>query len=78
MASGHPRADVTAGLDLSRDQCRAYIGKLLTAGIPATYIEAAGMIHAFVLLSKVSPSVQADLAFAYRALREIVSAKFLE
>lgn len=64
-----PAVVMTAGLDPVRDQGRAYAAKLITAGVPTTYLEAAGNIHAFVLLRQAIPSSQHDVRTALSALR---------
>lgn len=68
-----PAVILTSGMDLFRDQGRAYSCGLTSAGVPTTYLEAKGMIHAFVLMRKALPSVQADLGQAFAFLRTLVS-----
>jgi acetyl esterase len=71
--SGLPPAVVlTAGLDPLRDEGRAYAAALVTAGVPTTYREARGNIHAFVLLRRAIPSSQHDIATALDELRAAI------
>ncbi|MFJ5991402.1 alpha/beta hydrolase [Lentzea sp. NPDC092896] len=63
-----PAVILTAGEDPVRDEGRAYAAALVTAGVPTTFLEAAGHIHAFVLMRKAVPSTQDDLRQAFAAL----------
>jgi acetyl esterase len=63
-----PAVVLTAGEDPVRDEGRAYAAALITAGVPTTFQEAVGHIHAFVLLRRVVPSTQDDLRRALAAL----------
>ncbi|MGW9396548.1 hypothetical protein [Streptomyces sp. NPDC055642] len=47
---------------------RAYAAALVNAGVPTTFHEAAGRIHAFVLMRGVVPCTRDDLARAFAAL----------
>jgi acetyl esterase len=68
-----PQAAVlTAGEDPVRDEDRAYAAALITAGVPTTFREADGHIPAFVVLGKVTPSIQHDLGAAADALSATV------
>jgi acetyl esterase len=67
-----PAVVLTAGLDVVRDEGRAYAAGLVAAGVRTTYREAEGNIHAFVLLRRAVPSSQRDIADALEALRSIV------
>lgn len=69
MAGLPPAVVLTAGLDPVRDEGRAYAAALVAAGVPTTYLEAVGNIHAFVLLRKAVPSSVADVERALAALR---------
>ncbi|GAA2534083.1 alpha/beta hydrolase [Winogradskya humida] len=69
LAGMPPGVVLTAGLDPVRDEGRAYAQALIGAGVPTTFVEAAGVIHAFVLMRKVLPSVREDLDRAFGALR---------
>ncbi|GAA2599042.1 alpha/beta hydrolase [Winogradskya consettensis] len=69
LAGMPPGVVLTAGLDPVRDEGRAYAQALIGAGVPVTFLEAAGVIHAFVLMRKVLPSVREDLDRAFGALR---------
>ncbi len=74
--TGLPSAVVlTAEEDPVRDEGRAYAAALITAGVPTTFREAAGSIHAFVLMRGIIPSAQQDLARAYAALSATLSAE---
>jgi acetyl esterase len=64
-----PAVVLTAGLDPLRDEGRAYAAALIAAGVPTTYLEAVGNIHAFGLLRKAIPSSVTDIAQALNALR---------
>ncbi len=70
-----PAVVLTAGEDPVRDEGRAYAAALVTAGVPTTFLEAAGHIHAFVLLRRAVPSTQDDLARAFAALSATVRAE---
>jgi len=72
LAGLPPAVVLTAGLDPLRDEGRAYAAGLITAGVPTTFLEAVGNIHAFGLLRKAIPSSVADLAQALSALRALV------
>jgi acetyl esterase len=76
LASLHgmpPAVVVTAGLDPNRDEGRAYASALIAAGVPTVFREAAGNIHAFLLLRQVIPSSQSDLAGAMAALGQLIA-----
>src|ERR1017187_1196669 len=68
------RRNSPAGEDPVRDEGRAYAAALIAAGVPTTFLEAAGHIHAFVLMRRVVPSTQDDLARAFAALSATVRA----
>ncbi|MFE3876315.1 alpha/beta hydrolase [Kitasatospora sp. NPDC059146] len=70
-----PAVVVTAGEDPVRDEGRAYAAALVTAGVPTTFLEAAGHVHAFVLLRRAVPSTQDDLARAFSALSTALDAR---
>ena len=74
LAGLPPAVVVTAGMDIVRDEGRAYAAGLVSAGVPTIFQEAAGNIHVFVLLRKVIPSSQDDVSKALRALKELVEA----
>ena len=63
-----PAVVLTAGEDPVRDEGRAYAAALATAGVPTTFLEAVGNVHAFVLMRRIIPSAQDDLARAFAAL----------
>ncbi|WNV86483.1 alpha/beta hydrolase fold domain-containing protein [Umezawaea sp. Da 62-37] len=67
-----PAVVLTAGLDPVRDQGRAYAAGLVAAGVPTTFLEAEGNVHAFVLMRKAVPSSQADVEAALTALRSLL------
>ncbi|MFI8088069.1 alpha/beta hydrolase [Streptomyces sp. NPDC086080] len=69
-----PAVVLTAGEDPIRDEGRAYAAALVTAGVPTTFLEADGHIHAFVLMRGVVPSTQEDLTRAFAALSATVRA----
>lgn len=64
-----PAVVLTAGLDPLRDEGRAYAAALITAGVPTSYFEAVGNIHALGLLRKAIPSSVTDIAQALNALK---------
>jgi acetyl esterase len=68
-----PTLVLTAGLDPLRDQGRAYVAALATAGVPVTFMEAVGNIHGFINLRKAIPSSQADVAKAFAALKVMIA-----
>ncbi|MFD2414756.1 alpha/beta hydrolase [Amycolatopsis pigmentata] len=70
-----PAVVLTAGEDPVRDEGRAYAAALVTAGVPTTFLEAAGNIHGFVLMRRVIASSQDDLARAFAALAATVRAE---
>ncbi|HTI28378.1 MAG TPA: alpha/beta hydrolase [Kutzneria sp.] len=72
LAGLPPAVVLTAGLDPLRDEGRAYAAGLITAGVPTTFLEAVGNIHAFGLLRKAIPSSVPDLAQALSALRALI------
>ncbi len=59
-----PTLILTASLDPLRDEGRAYAAKTIAAGVPTTYLEAAGTVHGFASMRKVIPSGQADFGAA--------------
>lgn len=67
LAGLPPAVVLTAGEDPVRDEGRAYAAALVSAGVPTTFLEAAGNIHAFVLMRRAIPSTQQDLARAFAA-----------
>ncbi|WP_375380874.1 alpha/beta hydrolase [uncultured Sphingomonas sp.] len=72
--AGLPRAViVTAGLDPIRDQGRDYAARLIEAGIPVVYREAAGTIHGFVTLRRAIPSSVGDVAAYLAAVKAAVA-----
>lgn len=86
-ALGHPRSHplahsqsgmppalvVTASLDPLRDQGRAYVAALATAGVPVTYREAAGNVHGFITLRRAIPSAAGDIAGFLVALKPMIA-----
>lgn len=73
LAGMPPAVVTTAALDPLRDQGRAYAAKLIQAGVPVTYREAAGTIHGFATLRKAIPSAVGDVAGLLVALRAVIS-----
>ncbi|WP_033345023.1 alpha/beta hydrolase [Catenuloplanes japonicus] len=73
LAGLPPAVILTAGEDPVRDEGRAYAAALVTAGVDTVYLEAAGVIHAFVLLRRAIPSIQADLERAFTALEQLLA-----
>jgi acetyl esterase len=69
-----PTFVVSAGLDLLRDNGRAYAAKCAEAGVNVTYREVPGTIHGFATFRKAIPSAEADL----EALLEIAKAMITE
>jgi acetyl esterase len=74
LAGLPPAVVLTAGEDPVRDEGRAYVAALITAGVPTTFLEAAGHIHGFVLMRRIVPSTQDDLARAFGALSATLDA----
>ena len=68
LAGLPPAVVLTAGLDPVRDEGRAYAAGLITAGVPTSFLEAAGNIHAFVVMRKAIPSSVTDIERALAAL----------
>lgn len=75
LAGLPPAVVLTAGEDPVRDEGRAYAAALATVGVPVTFLEAVGNVHAFVLLRRVVPSTQEDLARAFAALSATLRAE---
>lgn len=77
LAGLPPTVLVTASLDPLRDEGRAFAAKLVEAGVPTTYFEAAGTIHGFATYRKAIPSAQQDttdfLALARVMLRQVAA-----
>lgn len=73
LAGMPPAVIVTAGLDPIRDEGRAYAAKLVQAGVPVVYREAAGTIHGFATLRKAIPSAQGDLLAFLAAVKTAVA-----
>jgi len=73
LAGLPPAVVVTAGLDPIRDQGRAYAARLIEAGVPVIYREAAGTIHGFLTLRKAVPSAVGDVAGLLSALRPVIA-----
>ncbi|UIJ47258.1 alpha/beta hydrolase [Sphingomonas cannabina] len=72
LAGLPPAVVMTAGLDPIRDQGRAYAARLVEAGVPVVFREAAGNIHGFVTLRKVIPSSQGDVAGFLAAAKAVI------
>lgn len=68
---------LTSGVDPVRDEGRAYAAKLAESGVPTTFLEAEGMIHAFVLLRKVLPSANQDIVNVLDAARVMLQTTLL-
>ena len=68
-----PAAVLTAGLDPIRDQGRAYAARLVEAGVPVVFREAAGNVHGFATLRRAIPSSQGDIAGYLAALRAMIT-----
>jgi acetyl esterase len=68
-----PTLVMTASLDPLRDQGRAYVAALATAGVPVTFMEAVGNIHGFINLRKAIPSSQTDVVKALAALKSMLA-----
>lgn len=68
-----PTLVLTAGLDPLRDQGRAYAAALIEAGVPTVFREAKGNIHGFIILRKVIPSSNADLASCFATLKAMIA-----
>ena len=72
--AGLPPAMVfTCGLDPLRDQGRAYAAKLITAGVPVVFREAAGQIHGCMTIRGAIPSTQDDLHACLAALKLMIA-----
>jgi acetyl esterase len=61
LAGLPPTVLATAALDPLRDGGRALGGKLVEAGVPVSFYEAAGNVHGFATFRKGIPSAQGDL-----------------
>lgn len=68
-----PAVVMTAGLDPIRDQGRAYAARLIEAGVPVTYREAAGTVHGFTTLRRAIPSAVGDVAAFLTAVKAAVA-----
>ena len=67
-----PAVIVTASLDPTRDQGRAYAAALVKAGVPVTFREAQGIVHGFITLRQAIPSAQGDVAGYLAAVRAAI------
>ncbi len=56
-----PTVLATASLDPLRDGGHAFAAKLIAAGVPVSFYEAAGNVHGFATFRKAIPSAQGDL-----------------
>jgi len=70
-----PTIILTAELDPVRDEGRAYASKLIQCGIETVFMEAAGMIHGFVVLRKVLPSVKLDINKLLTVTRDLIDVR---
>ena len=52
-----PTVMLTAGVDVLRDEGRAFAARLVAAGVPVAFREAAGHVHGFITLRAVAPGV---------------------
>lgn len=68
-----PTVLATASLDPLRDGGRAFAAKLIEAGVPVGFYEAAGNVHGFATIRKGIPSSQADLDRALALARTMLA-----
>lgn len=73
LAGLPPTLVVTAGLDVLRDEGRAYAAKAIEAGVKVTYLECPGTIHGCLTFRKALPSAQADLDEALALARTMLA-----
>jgi acetyl esterase len=72
--SGLPPAYIiTAGYDPLKDEGAAYARRLKDAGVDATHVEYAGMIHGFISMGGVVPLGTEALTVAARACRDALA-----
>jgi acetyl esterase len=67
-----PTVLVTAALDPLRDGGRALATRLIAAGVPTNYYEAAGNIHGFATYRKAIASAQEDLAIIMKMAKAML------
>ncbi|WP_164157062.1 alpha/beta hydrolase [Sandarakinorhabdus rubra] len=68
-----PSLVFTCGLDVLRDQGRAYAGRLIEHGVRTIYREAAGQIHASLSMRQAIPSAQDDLVACIADLKHLLA-----
>jgi acetyl esterase len=73
LAGLPPTVVFTCGLDILRDQGRAYAARLIEHGVRTIYREAAGQIHACLSLRKALPSAQDDLMACINDLKLLLA-----
>jgi acetyl esterase len=73
LAGLPPAYIVTAGYDPLKDEGAAYARRLKDAGVEATHVEYAGMIHGFVSMGGIVPLGNEALAAAARACRDALA-----
>ncbi len=69
LAGAPPALVVTAGFDPLKDEGRDYAARLKAAGVKATHVEYASMVHDFYLMADVSPAVVTAAAETAAALK---------
>lgn len=74
LAGLPPTVVVTAGLDVLRDEGRAYAAKAAQAGVKVAYLEYPGTIHGCFTFRKAIPSAQSDLAEVLAVARTMLGA----
>jgi len=70
LAGSPPALLLAAGLDPLRDEGRAYAGRLAAAGVPTELVEAEGLVHGFLAMTRVAPSA----GRAYQRILQAIAA----
>lgn len=71
-----PAMVVTTELDPLRDQGRAYVEALASAGVPVVAYEVKGMVHAFLSMRKAIPSGREELDICLRMFGDFIDRHF--
>jgi acetyl esterase len=73
LAGLPPSLVFTSGLDVLRDQGRAYAARLIEHGVRTIYREAEGQIHSCLCMRKAIPSAQTDLIACINDLKRLLA-----
>jgi acetyl esterase len=73
LSGAPPALVVTAGFDPLKDEGKAHAARLKAAGVAATHVEYADMLHDFYILANVSPGVLPKIEATAKALKEALA-----